>query len=188
MVSGELPTKIMSKSVPFHCKPGTTNVPFDCQPESPIPCPFKVGDDVIYTNDQGCEYRKKVIGFTPEPAIFGDDVRFVYVHTDCWWMPVALRSLRAAPSDKDQAISAFRWAYAAVCALAVKLLEEENKACGENWPAGQSWDELGGTSKAVYLRRAREISGIPHDDFLAVVRSDSDAIQDIYMLGRLAVK
>lgn len=81
--------------------------------------------------------------------------------------------------------SEFRWAYAAVCALAVKLLAEDNRTCGKNWPAGQSWDDLGGSSKSAYLHRARELAGIPHADFLAVVRADSDAIEDIYERGSL---
>ena len=81
--------------------------------------------------------------------------------------------------------SAFRWAYAAVCALAVKLLDEDNKICGKNWPAGQSWNDLSGSSKSIFLHRARDLAGIPHDAFLAVVRADSDAIEDIYEAGRL---
>lgn len=81
--------------------------------------------------------------------------------------------------------SAFRWAYAAVCALAVKLLEEDNRTCRDNWPAGQSWDDLGASSRSVYLHRARELAGIPHADFLEVVRADSDAVEDIYNAGRI---
>ncbi len=79
----------------------------------------------------------------------------------------------------------FRWAYAAVCALAVKLLEEDNRTCGDNWPAGQSWDELGGSSKSIYLHRARELAGISHADFLALVRADSEEVEDIYEAGRM---
>ena len=70
-------------------------------------------------------------------------------------------------------------------ALAVKLLADDNRTCGDNWPAGQSWDDLGGSSKSVYLHRARELAGIPHADFLAIVRADSDAIEDIYERGSL---
>jgi len=81
--------------------------------------------------------------------------------------------------------SAFRWAYAAVCALAVKILEEDNRTCGDNWPGGQSWDDLAGSSRSIYLHRARELAGIPHADFLAVVRGDVDEIADIYERGSL---
>lgn len=82
----------------------------------------------------------------------------------------------------------FRWAYAAVASLAVKLLEDDNKTCGENWPAGQSWQSLGGSSKAVYLRQARELAGIPHDQFLAVVRAHESLIEDIYWIGKLPIE
>lgn len=79
----------------------------------------------------------------------------------------------------------FRWAYAAVVALAIKLLEEDNKTCGENWPAGQTWQDLGGSSRSIYLHRARDLAGIPHDQFLAVVRADGSVTEDIYEAGKL---
>ena len=100
-------------------------------------------------------------------------------------MKTRTKAGRTASLRCDASGSAFRWAYAAVCALAVKLLEEDNRTCGDNWPAGQSWDDIGGSSKSIYLHRARELAGIPHADFLAVVRADSDAVEDIYEAGRL---
>lgn len=89
------------------------------------------------------------------------------------------------PGAIDAKSPAFQWAFAAVCALAVKLLEEDNRTCGENWPAGQTWEELGPSSRSIYLLRARALAGIPNDPFLEVVRADSDAVDAIYELGRL---
>lgn len=66
--------------------------------ESPIPCDFKVGDRVIYTNDYGVEFENVVFGFTRKPHYVPErpdiEPRFVYVHWDCWWFPARASSLR----------------------------------------------------------------------------------------------
>lgn len=79
----------------------------------------------------------------------------------------------------------FRWAYAAIVALAIRRLKQandENKAAGEEncWPAGQEWRDLAGSSRASFLRLAREEAGIPNDEFLAVVRSGDIDVDDLY--------
>lgn len=64
----------------------------------PIPCDFKVGDAVTFTNDYGVEFAdNRVFGFASEPHVDGDnasDPRFVYIFTDAWWFPVAASKLR----------------------------------------------------------------------------------------------
>ena len=61
--------------------------------EPPQPCNFKVGDSVIFTNENGVEFGPhKVLGFTtPEDVSHG---RFIHIDTDCAWFPVSPDSLR----------------------------------------------------------------------------------------------
>jgi hypothetical protein len=68
----------------------------------------------------------------------------------------------------------FHWAYAALVALAKMCLAEANREReGErNWPAGQTWDELNGSSRSIFMQQAREKAGIPRDEFLALVQHD----------------
>jgi hypothetical protein len=69
------------------------DVPHDMQPEPPIPCAFKVGDSVTFTNPQGVVFPGHTVkGFSPVPS-FG---RFVYVDLDCWWYAVKPESLQHA--------------------------------------------------------------------------------------------
>lgn len=75
----------------------------------------------------------------------------------------------------------FRWAYAAVVALAKDELEVANAAAepGE-WPAQQAWEGLGGSSKEVFMRRARARVGIDHEAFLAPVRDGSIDVDNLF--------
>lgn len=76
----------------------------------------------------------------------------------------------------------FRWAYAAVVALAKRNLQQMNdeRERPNDWPGGQEWSDLAGTSKSICLRRAREEAGIPHDEFLDGIRSCEYDIDDLY--------
>jgi hypothetical protein len=58
--------------------------------EAPVPCAFKVGDEVVFTNDYGVKFDLTIRGFAKEVHGFG---RFVYVFTDAWWFPVEPSSL-----------------------------------------------------------------------------------------------
>jgi len=72
---------------------------------------------------------------------------------------------------KHDALTIWRWCYKAVLALAKRNLEAANEAReGNEWPAGQTWGELGSSSHGVFLEQARVEAGIPHDEFLAIVR------------------
>lgn len=55
----------------------------------PIPCNFKVGDKVTYTNDNGVKFPgKMVMGFCEkiDPDFLPE--KFIYLNLDCHWMPV----------------------------------------------------------------------------------------------------
>lgn len=117
-------------------------------------------------------YRLDITKRVPSPASLGEALLASVP-------PVELR---------EQAHRYFRWAYALLIALAKTELAKDNLTCGKNWPAGQQWDELVGTSHSIYLRRAREIAGIPHDEFLATVRGeeygeDAEAVYDAALLA-----
>jgi hypothetical protein len=62
----------------------------DAQPIPPVPCEFKVGDLVTFTNDYGVVFPDKVVtGFLPKV----DYGRFVYFDADAWWFPVSPQNL-----------------------------------------------------------------------------------------------
>jgi hypothetical protein len=95
------------------------------------------------------------------------------------WKPdvqIDRRTLEVAERDDAlrEAHRHFRWAYALLLELAKEELAKANAevAGTRNWPGGQQWNELVGSSHAVFLRKARERAGIPHDEFLAVVRGE----------------
>lgn len=53
--------------------------------ESPIPCDFKIGDQVTYTNEYGVSFTgQKVIGFFINPDL---PDRFIHTDSDAWWFP-----------------------------------------------------------------------------------------------------
>lgn len=62
------------------------------------PCKWRVGDVVKFTNEFGVEFAPhKVIGFAkPEDELHG---RFIYIDTDCPWMPVTPSSLSRLGTD-----------------------------------------------------------------------------------------
>lgn len=74
--------------------PGKGGTPDDLVLEPPIPCEFKPGDLVVFTNDYGVQFDLKVRGFAEVPHTQGDDPRFIYVFKDAWWLPVSASSLR----------------------------------------------------------------------------------------------
>lgn len=51
-----------------------------------MPCRFKVGDRVIFTNDYGLKFPHVVRGFAKSPH---PGNRFVYIFSDAWWFPVS---------------------------------------------------------------------------------------------------
>lgn len=62
----------------------------------------------------------------------------------------------------------------------VELESANSEAEPGEWPAGQEWDELGGSSKAVFLARARKKTGIPDDKFLEGIRNGSYDVDDLF--------
>lgn len=75
----------------IHGEPEPVNVPLDMVAESPVPCGFKVGDAVVFTNDYGVSFDLAVRGFAKVPHGQG---RLVYLNTTSWWFPVSLQSLK----------------------------------------------------------------------------------------------
>lgn len=53
--------------------------------EAPIECCYKVGDEVIYTNEYGVSFTGlKVIGFSPIGEFY-DKEQFIHLDTSCYW-------------------------------------------------------------------------------------------------------
>lgn len=92
-------------------------------------------------------------------------------------------------TDETAALRFWKWAYAlnvAAAKLALRARRAEQRLAGEThlWPGEQDWNNLVSTSHAVFLREARELAGINHDEFLAVVRGTDTfawAADAIYM-------
>ena len=71
--------------------------------------------------------------------------------------------------------------YKSQMAFAKMLLLKENETLlsdgRENeWPALQEWNDLGVSSKAIFMRKAREYSKINHDEYLNILRGNEDAL------------
>lgn len=80
----------------------------------------------------------------------------------------------------DREIELYRMAYAAHVALAKMLLDAAANDRGE-WPGRQTWADINGTSRSIFLRKAREASGLSdHDAFLEPIRSGAVDVEDLY--------
>jgi hypothetical protein len=69
--------------------------------------------------------------------------------------------------------------YRSQMALAVMCLDEANRNLEDpqDWPCGQQWYELVGSSHAIFSRRAREKAGIDHNIYLGILRNNEDAAE-----------
>jgi hypothetical protein len=59
-------------------------IPSDLSLTPPIECKFKVGDEVIFTNDYKVEFKLKIVGFKKQL----DNIRpnnFIYLDSSSWW-------------------------------------------------------------------------------------------------------
>jgi hypothetical protein len=77
----------------IHGEPQPVNVPADMQAVPPEPCGVKVGDAVVFTNENGVSFDRVVRGFASTPH---SGNRFVYLNNQAWWFPVNPSELRAA--------------------------------------------------------------------------------------------
>lgn len=112
-------------------------------------------------------------------------------NSDCpLWLRVT--DLKALVSELETAKRAsekhFRWAYALLVELAVVKLAETNtnREAPNNWPCGQEWDDINGSSRSIFLGMARKQAGIDNDDFLATVRSGEFDVDDLYERKHIA--
>jgi len=81
----------MSNTKPAHGETRPAHEVYGLEVEPPIPCAFKIGDVVTYTNDYGCKFPdKKVLGFAKKVQSWGG---FVHLERDSWWFPVPPNSL-----------------------------------------------------------------------------------------------
>lgn len=59
--------------------------------EPPVPCDFKVGEKVTFTNEYGVSFSPHtIVGFDADDSFYG---RFIYLDYDCYWFPAAPDSL-----------------------------------------------------------------------------------------------
>lgn len=68
--------------------------------------------------------------------------------------------------------------YRSQTALAVMCLDEANRNREDenDWPAGQEWGDLAGSSQSAFARAARTKAGIDHDAYLHILRDIEGAV------------
>lgn len=83
---------------------------------------------------------------------------------------------------RQDATQNFRWAYQLLLALAKRRLAEANANLSDpdEWPAGQEWHEMVGSSHSIFLRGARAEAGIPNDAFIELIRAGEYDVDDLY--------
>lgn len=65
-------------------------------PENGTPLKFKVGEDVLYTNEYGVSFERRITGLfqrTEGSSLYARGMRYL-LNTDSPWMPVTEASLR----------------------------------------------------------------------------------------------
>ena len=67
----------------------------------------------------------------------------------------------------------------ALVALAKRHLKEANEnnekyGTPDNWPAGQGWKDMVGTSHSIFLMKARSEAGIDTQKYLDIIRNDNE--------------
>ena len=69
--------------------------------------------------------------------------------------------------------------YQSQMALAIMCLDDmnRNRKDERDWPAGQEWKDLVGSSHAIFCRQARERAKIDHDFYLNIIRNNLDAME-----------
>lgn len=80
----------------------------------------------------------------------------------------------------------YRWSYQLMVAFAKELLKRmnEERKHENDWPAGSKWEGLGNSSKSVFLRKARELAGINHDEYLKPVREGKYDVELLFSDNR----
>lgn len=76
----------------------------------------------------------------------------------------------------------FRWAYQLLLALAKRRLADANAnlQSPDDWPAGQEWHEMVGSSRCIFLGGARAEAGIPCNEFLEPIQNGTYDVEDLY--------
>lgn len=62
-------------------------------------------------------------------------------------------------------------------ALAIMCLDEANRLRKnkDDWPAGQEWSDMVGSSHMFFYQRARDKAGIDHKTYLTLLKGNEDA-------------
>lgn len=70
--------------------------------------------------------------------------------------------------------------FRALVALAKRNLADANanREDERSWPAGQEWTDLAGSSQAIFMARARDEAGIPHDAYRELVQACPPEVLD----------
>lgn len=87
-----------------------------------------------------------------------------------------LDKIRSMGEDKQVLAEMLLRALVALGKRELKDTNEKNKRDGDpgNWPAGQGWKDMGGTSHSIFLHRVREEAGIDTKKYLDIIRNDTD--------------
>ena len=71
--------------------------------EPPVECPFKVGDEVTFTNEYGVAFPGlRIVGFDEDDSFYG---RFIYLNDSAWWFPCKQEQLTPGKEIPAHAIA-----------------------------------------------------------------------------------
>lgn len=85
-----------------------------------------------------------------------------------------LEMLVTSEVQSSDSVRYFRWAYRLLTALAIRCKNDNG-----SMHKLQDWSGLAGSSRSMYLTKARYEAGVDCDEFLQVVRNEIDC-SDIY--------
>lgn len=92
-------------ATPYKIHHDGKKIPFDAVDTSPIPCDFKINEQVVFTNDNGVKFNMRIRGFLAAQDIpEEDDPRFIYVCTQAWWFPTRASSLKKVELHPNQGV------------------------------------------------------------------------------------
>lgn len=63
----------------------------------PVECAYKVGDHVVFTNENGVSFEMDIIGFAKDDSFYGRFIHLIRSGTDgsgsAWWFPCAPKEI-----------------------------------------------------------------------------------------------
>lgn len=76
---------------PIHGEKLVHYVRFNLQSVPPVPCNYRIGEKVLYTNEFGVSFEMEVVGYSPDTSFYGRFIHLITAGTDgsgsAYWFP-----------------------------------------------------------------------------------------------------